>query len=380
MNKKINILHICSYFSGISAVYEHTFEELDKLGHMQKIYVPNRLIKREKKVSFTDSGSEIYFRQIWNNFSRIAYFNKIKKATTDAINILPLEDCNVMHAHSWFTDGGIAYRLFENYNIPYVITVRSTDVDTFAKYFYHVHSYGKRILLNAKKIIFVSKAYERRVLDFPFLADNREEILKKSVVLPNGIDDFWIKAVQDKKQIIDKKHIKILYIGNFLRRKNVKALIHAVDHINSLSHKISLEIVGGGREYSNKLLQLIENNENINFLGKIKNKERLAQVIRQNDIFVMPSYNETFGLVYIEALSQGIPVIYSKNEGIDGFHAHNIGERVDHKNVEEIAQAILKVYDDYEQYDFVPKEIIKHHQWSEIAQKLSAIYYTCLEK
>src|SRR5690554_6944054 len=133
MDTKVNILHLCSYFSGISAVYERTFEALDKLGYRQTVYVPNRLIKREKSVNFSDPESKIYFRRIWNIFSRIAYFNKVKKAFNDAVKVLPIKDCDVMHAHSWFTDGGIAYKLYEKYNIPYVVTVRSTDVDTFAK-------------------------------------------------------------------------------------------------------------------------------------------------------------------------------------------------------------------------------------------------------
>jgi glycosyltransferase involved in cell wall biosynthesis len=48
-------------------------------------------------------------------------------------------------------------------------------------------------------------------------------------------------------------------------------------------------------------------------------KEKLLNNYRNSDIFIMPSYNETFGLVYIEAMSQGLPIIYTQNEGVDGY-------------------------------------------------------------
>ena len=46
-------------------------------------------------------------------------------------------------------------------------------------------------------------------------------------------------------------------------------------------------------------------------------RKNLIEFIGENDIFVMPSINETFGLVYAEAMSQGLPVIYTKGQGFD---------------------------------------------------------------
>ena len=51
-NSNLNILHLCSYFSGVSAVYENLFEKIDGLGVTQKIYVPYRNIKRERQLTF----------------------------------------------------------------------------------------------------------------------------------------------------------------------------------------------------------------------------------------------------------------------------------------------------------------------------------------
>src|SRR5690554_2357685 len=300
MGSKLNVLQLCSYFSGISAVYERLFEKIDLQGHSQEVYVPYRMVKRKKNIYFTQTDSKIIWRPILSALTRVAYFSKIRKIVRDAEKNLNLDKFDIIHAHTWYTDGGVAYELYKKHNIPYVITVRSTDISMFVKYFYHARPYALNILKHAHKIIFVSKAYEEKVLGFSFLKTSRNELLEKSVVIPNGIDDYWIDHVQKKKEM-DYSQLKLVYVGNFLRRKNVAKLIQAVNILSEKSYDVKLDIIGGGREYSKDLLETIEENKQVNFIGKIKDKEVLADLLRQNDIFTIPSYNETFGLVYIEA-------------------------------------------------------------------------------
>lgn len=372
MDKKAKILHICSYFSGISRVYENLFKKIDENNYPQDIYVPYRVIKRSKTIKFSNVHSNIIWRPILSKFTRLAYFYKINKIYKDTCKSLPIKDYDVIHAHTWFTDGGVAYKIHKKYNIPYVITVRGTDLHTFVRFFYHIHPYGRKILCNAKKIIFVSSAYERKVLDLSFLRNNKRTLMQKSLVLPNGIDDFWMQNIAKKKKK-NSQDIKLIYIGSFLKLKNVNRLINAVNKLNDQLYNVSLTIVGGGRESSKDLIENIQTNNKVNFIGKIKDRAKLAKLLRESDIFTMPSYNETFGLVYIEALSQGIPVLYSKNEGIDGFY-DNIGEAVDPFNVDDIAKGILKINNNYEKYDFDPKDIVCKHDWSFVARTLCNIY------
>jgi|SRR5690625_3931162 len=373
MLKKIKILNLCSYFSGVSAVYENLFSEIDELNHSQIVYVPYRKIKRNKKIDFSSPESKIIWRPILNEFSRYTYLLKIRKIFNDVKKSVNIDNFDIIHAHSWYTDGGVAYKLYNTYNIPYVVTIRSTDLNTFAKYFYHTRPLARKILQNASKIIFVSAVYKKRTFQLPFLRKLANQLESKSIVLPNGIDSYWINHTKNRK-IQASEIIKLIYVGNFLKRKNVLRLIEAVNLLKSKGKDIKLDIVGGGRQYNDALLEVIEKNPNVNFIGKIMDKSILSKKLQQNDIFVMPSYNETFGLVYIEALSQGIPVVYSKNEGIDGFHGSNIGEAIDPKKVESIADGILKTYNSYEDYNFSPKEIVQQHNWKKIARKLSELY------
>ena len=96
-----------------------------------------------------------------------------------------------------------------------------------------------------------------------------------------------------------------------------------------------------------KVLALVQQNpETLAYLGKIYEKDKLQAVYAQNSIFAMPSLAETFGLVYVEAMSQGLSVLYTKGEGIDGLFEEHIGEAVTPKHskgFERIAYSSRKV-------------------------------------
>src|SRR5690606_23166241 len=106
-NTKLNILHLASYFSGVSKVYENLIGEMDKLGHTQYVYVPHQRLKKEKIVNVFNPQSEIFLRPIYSRFSSIAYFYKIKTAYSDLIKQDSIYKISIVHAHTWFSDGGI---------------------------------------------------------------------------------------------------------------------------------------------------------------------------------------------------------------------------------------------------------------------------------
>jgi len=89
----------------------------------------------------------------------------------------------------------------------------------------------------------------------------------------------------------------------------------------------------------------------------------------------MPSITETFGLVYTEAMSQGMPVIYSEKQGFDGqFKEGIIGYHVNSFNAEEIAKKILKIISNYEK---ISRNCLKYSHlfdWKNISGKYSQIY------
>ena len=89
----------------------------------------------------------------------------------------------------------------------------------------------------------------------------------------------------------------------------------------------------------------------------------------------MPSFTETFGLVYAEAMSQGLPVVYTRGQGFDGqFEEGFAGYSVNSNSPEEIADVIEKIIADYSTISANCISGALQFNWKEIAEKYYEIY------
>src|SRR5690606_16220352 len=136
MSKEI-IFHITNDYSG-STVYKNLVGELDKLGLRQIVYTPvkEKSSITKNKIDFESEDSEIIYSHILNKTTdRVFYKRKIKKILRDIELKVDLTKVSFIHAHTWYSDGGIAYLLSKKYNIPYIVGVRNTDLNIHYKYF-----------------------------------------------------------------------------------------------------------------------------------------------------------------------------------------------------------------------------------------------------
>ena len=140
----------------------------------------------------------------------------------------------------------------------------------------------------------------------------------EEVIVTKGVGIFNIvkQPPFKQKQIIKK----FLYVGRLSEEKNIDFLIRV---FNSMPY-LTLNIVGFGKQES-ELKKIAA--KNINFLGSIANTQ-LSQVYQDNDVFVLPSKIEPWGLVVEEALNNGLPILLSDKvgcaeellqEGVNGF-------------------------------------------------------------
>jgi glycosyltransferase involved in cell wall biosynthesis len=134
-------------------------------------------------------------------------------------------------------------------------------------------------------------------------------------------------------------------------------------------------LIGGGGNAEKAVIEIVKNNPNTMFYhGKIFDKNKLKSHFEKAQIFVMPSKRETFGLVYVEAMLNGLPILYTALEGIDGFYSERIGEKVNSGKVEEIKQKLVKLIENYDSYVIPTKKIIEKHNWTSIAMVYQSIY------
>src|SRR5690606_5020194 len=161
------------------------------------------------------------------------------------------------------------------YNIPFIVSIRSTDINVFYKYLIHQRSFGVRILKQAKQIVLISASYRARLLELPSIKKMQLDVVNKLSVIPNGVAPFWISNSVERLRLTvpATKEFKILYVGKFNRGKNVVNLLRAIDELNANQSKLGFRfkvlIVGGGGNDEKRVLRLISRRSNCHYFGPI---------------------------------------------------------------------------------------------------------------
>lgn len=363
----MNILHISNGFAD-SKVHSNLTQKLDQMGHEQAVYCPVRAKGQLGKFQFDGKHIQFVYSFCIKPWYKYVYHYKASKLYADMKSKIDLSKFDIIHAPTFFSDGAQAYKAYKEFGIPYVVAVRTTDISVFIeRKLYHTWSLGKKILRNASRIYFVSTACMEWLKRTNFGKSIWPEIENKCEVRPNGIEDVWIENINNKRSM---SHT-ICYVGTFLPRKNVKLVAEAVGLLRQQKgyEDVKLRLIGGGSDRDGNTQNIIDTHPDyIEYFGKIYDKYKLMSAMHECTLFAMPSVHETFGLVYVEALSQGLPILYTKNDGIDGFFDESVGIAVDPSSVEEIHDAIKRMIDNPEKYNNHNVDF-EQFNWSAIANR-----------
>lgn len=339
----MHILHINNGFVG-SKVHSNLIKELSLLGVEQTVYCPVRSQDHIGLNSFTANLLKIVYSKCIKTWYRFTYNFKSHKLFIDLKKQIDFSNMDIIHAATLFSDGALAYKAYREFNIPYVVAIRSVDTcDFIGRKMYHTWNLGKKIIKHAKYIYFISQAGLDQFSSSKFAKPLMKDIKDKIILRPNGIDEFWLNNISYE----ERKGSTICYIGTFMKRKNVNRLIQAVKELRAQEafKNLRLRIIGGGYSEDGSTDQLvIDNSSFIDFTPNVRDKDIIMKYMRDCFLFAMPSFTETFGLVYIEALSQNLPVIFTKNDGIDGLFDDTVGVGVNPYSIDEIKDAIRTIY------------------------------------
>lgn len=367
----MKILHINSYY-GYGIFYKNLFDKQIEASLDIDVFLP-----LPKKTSFNvDLGDYTTVSNNHGKYDRLFFHLKHKKILKDIEKKYIINKYSIIHAHSLFSNGYIAMKLKEKYGIPYVVAVRNTDVNIFFNYMIHLRKLGVKILKEADCIIFLSKPYRDFVTQNYVPIEIKNNIVKKSHIIPNGIDNFWFKHINNARQNLKNKDIKLLYVGVIDKNKNILTTIEAIKLLQSKGYNIQYSVVGKivDKDIYNKIITFPE----LKYVSP-KSKEELINIYREHDIFVMPSLHETFGLVFAEAMSQGLPVIYSRGQGFDGhFEDGLVGYSVDSNSSIEIAEKIQSIVSEYMTFSKNCIEKVDKFSWDKISNDYYNLYANLL--
>lgn len=280
---------------------------------------------------------------------------------------------DIIHAHSRFLDSVLlAKKINDLFGIPYVITEHSTK---HQRKIVHRKEYVQyRYAVNAsKKWIVVSESLGEIIESN--LSNMNLTLNKSFMVVPNVVDPNFkfIQHVQEKEFIF-------LNIASLDQKKNHELLLRSFDLLNNHFKNISLRI-GGEGVLENDLKSLVRKLSltNVIFLGKLS-REEVQKEISKSNVFVLSSNEETFGVVLIESLAIGRPVIATKCGGPEYIINSKNGLIIDKNNEIQLFNAMKEVLENYNSYNLnqISVECDEKYGSNTIGNKLIEIYREAL--
>jgi len=191
-------------------------------------------------------------------------------------------------------------------------------------------------------------------------------------VIPNMVDcdKFKLNNINLEDKFI------FLTVSYLKDNKNVDVLIKAFK--KALDHIDAKLIIGGKGPEEEKLKMLCADlgiSNKVEFKGALSRAE-VPQVINSCNVFVLASKFETFGVVLIEALSSGKPVISTKNGGAQDIVNSNNGLLVDVDSVSQLGDAIIKMKENYSKYNSVniSRECKDKYNKTNVAARIEEVY------
>lgn len=365
------VLHICNDFF-YSKVHSNLYQELDKAGVDQIVFSPVQKATPENH-RFEGEHTTIQYAHILKPLHKLFFFHKIDRTVREIEKTVDLSQISCCHATTLFSDGMVAMELCQRHGIPYIVAVRNCDMNAFLRYMPHLWWVHRGVMQLADKVVFIAPALRKRLLAHPTLLGMKNEVNQKSLVLPNGINEFWIQNLQTERNL-DDPH-SVMYAGIFNRNKNLPRLIRAMEALRGKYPNLIFDVAGEGGDNEEQVFEMMAARFDwIRYHGKITDLEKMKNLYRANSIFVMPSKSETFGLVYLEALSQGLSVMWSRGEAIDGMFSEKVGESVNPLSSKDITEKLDLLLGQPDRYKTLPAETFESFRWPTIAQKYISIY------
>ena len=300
-----------------------------------------------------------------------------------------LENSNldIVHIHSPFSIGKMGIKYAKKHNIPCVG---------------HMHSQFKQDFKKAVKLNGLTNIMVKIVMSAFNKCDECWAVNEMTSqifvgygakqppkVHYNGTDMLPIEnnhVVEELKAKYDIKNDEkvFMFVGRITTLKNIFFILDVLKELNSRGFKFKMLYVGSGPD-EEKLKKDIEEaklEKEAIMVGRITDRELLANYFKLSDLFLFPSIYDTNGLVQIEAASQKTPTIFlegtaassATKDNVNGYHAKN--------NVKEFADKIVEIFADESKYQAVCENAYKdiYHTWDDIVMEGYNRYLELIEE
>jgi len=320
--------------------------------------------------SYDDNGLrtiKICVNIIFPKIRRLNYLRLFKKVLRFQSTRNDLFQPDIIHSHSTFMGGFVAYKLSKKLQIPYFHTEHTSGF-LFNKKQYTRYDLNlcKTVFSNSVKSFFVSNYFlvkMKEVLNDP---------ISKGEVLNNVVNPIFFTESNENKF----NDFTFIMVASFNPIKNHRVLIEAWK-ILSETKKCKLLLVGKGRLLSETQQLVKEYNltESVQFCGEL-DRLNTCNIMSKSHVLISSSIIETFGMTVAEANALGLPVIVNNSGGVLDIVTDETGILIDCMNTETLVDAMDEIYRNYSSYN--PKRIsqITEEKFSEevICKQLEEYY------
>ncbi|MEL6355281.1 MAG: glycosyltransferase [Cyanobacteria bacterium J06627_28] len=271
---------------------------------------------------------------------------------------------DLIHAHVSYPAGYIASVLKQEFGVPYVLTehMGPFPLPTFI---------GQDGLLPEIKTAFDSA--DAVIAVSPYLADSVEKTgLRRPVVIPNLVNENRFTPAPSPDTCFT-----FLALCLMVETKGIDHLLHALARWNPPANQVQLKIGGDGpmlKPYR-ALAHRLGLEDRVFWLGYVR-REQVPQLFQSCHAYVLPSHQETFGLVYAEAIASGKPVIATRCGGPESIINHNNGRLVDVGDVAGLAKTMAWMAQHWDAFEpqKIREDFESRFSQRAVVEKLARIY------
>ena len=306
--------------------------------------------------------------------------------TTDVAMVARRIEADVVHAHTWYTffAGHLARLLYE---IPLVVTVHSLE----PKRPWKAEQLGRGYALStwlektgietADRVIAVSEEMKRDILSVYTLDP------AKVVIVHNGVDLAKYRP-SHAVNVREKYGVKgpfVLFVGRVSRQKGISDLLSAARHLEGDAMLVMAASSPDTPELQAELEEQARTNPRLLWINRMLPEDDLISLYTEADLFVCPSVYEPFGIINLEAMACGTPVVASAVGGIPEVVVDGeTGILVPPVRPDLLAEAINKLMGDpglRKRYaDAGRRRVEEHFSWRRIAEQTLAVYREAMGK
>ena len=374
MSKKIHILVIPSWYPDNKDDFEGSFFREQSLGALKQkcdvgIIFPDlkglrgfEKIRIFPKIHYENDEGLRTYRMLWNNwfpkmiFLQILFF-KLLGLILFKRYVKEFGKPDIIHCHSVMMGGWLTEKISDKHQIPFVITEHNSMFfrGRHKKYYTKI----SEICNKSSLCLSVSSDYCK--------------ILKKTIpdspdwIPHNNIVSQKFLSTNIKKK--EKDPFVFLSISSLYKHKNVPLILESFKIFNEHHPKSELKIIGvGSAESTLKTLKEKLKVKNVSFLGR-KTRDQIVHELNKSNVFVLGTKYETFGVVLIESISMGVPVIVTDCGGSEDIMNKEVGRVTKQNDVEDMYKSMIDVHNRYD--EFIPQNLRDYSNSKFSEKKLS---------